>query len=245
MFSIDTAELILSAVAVLVTLTVHEYAHGYVAYKLGDSTAKNFGRLTLNPIRHIDLFGAICMLLFHFGWAKPVPINPRNFKKPRRDFALVAAAGPISNIIMAFLLAPLFLLMLKTLTPEENVIIFNLKYNLANFLGIFFSVNIGLGIFNLIPIPPFDGSRILNLILPPKAYFAVMKHERKIYWALIIWLFFGDTLYRALIGIPFVAASPVLSAIASVFSLSLHLSRAVGFISNAILSFWQLIPFLR
>ena len=108
----DFVYYLLTAVAVLITLTVHEYCHGYVAYKLGDNTASALGRLTLNPLRHIDPFGALCMILFHFGWAKPVPISPRNFKNPKRDFAIVALAGPLSNLILAFFSAFLYLLLL-------------------------------------------------------------------------------------------------------------------------------------
>ena len=101
-FSTDTLIQFLFVVpCVLIALTFHEFAHGYMAYKLGDPTAKNFGRLTLNPLKHLDPIGTICMIFFHFGWAKPVPINSRYFKKPRRDMALTAAAGPIMNFILA------------------------------------------------------------------------------------------------------------------------------------------------
>ena len=93
---------ILSALAALIILTVHEFSHGYVAFRLGDDTAKNAGRLSLNPLKHLDLFGTISLVLFRFGWAKPVPINPRNFKNPKRDFALTALAGPLSNLILSF-----------------------------------------------------------------------------------------------------------------------------------------------
>ena len=101
-FSTDTLIQFLFVVpCVLIALTFHEFAHGYMAYKLGDPTAKNLGRLTLNPLKHLDPIGTICMIFFHFGWAKPVPINSRYFKKPRRDMALTAAAGPIMNFILA------------------------------------------------------------------------------------------------------------------------------------------------
>ena len=100
---------LLSAIAALIALTVHEYCHGYAAYKLGDDTAKSFGRLTLNPLKHLDPYGAICMVLFHIGWAKPVPINARNFKNPKRDFAITAVAGPASNLILGFVSALIYL----------------------------------------------------------------------------------------------------------------------------------------
>ena len=101
----DLLYYLLSAIAALISLTIHEYSHGYAAYKLGDPTAKALGRLSLNPIKHLDPVGAVCMLIFHFGWAKPVPINMRNFKNPRRDFAITALAGPLANLVMAFISA--------------------------------------------------------------------------------------------------------------------------------------------
>ena len=107
----DIVSLALSALAVLIILPIHEFAHGYMAYKLGDNTARDMGRLSLNPMRHLDPLGALCMVVFHFGWAKPVPINPRNFKKPKRDFALTALAGPLSNLLMAFFSSFIYLLL--------------------------------------------------------------------------------------------------------------------------------------
>ena len=173
-------ELILSALAVLLILTIHEFSHAYAAYKLGDTTARNLGRLSLNPLKHLDPFGALCMVLFHFGWAKPVPINPRNFKNPKRDFAITALAGPLSNMIFAFLSALLFLVLNSAFSPilstslAANGFVATLAYNLLKFVAIFHQINIGIGLFNLIPIPPLDGSRILNVILPPKYYFGIM-----------------------------------------------------------------------
>ena len=110
---------LLSAIAALIALTVHEYCHGYAAYKLGDDTAKNFGRLTLNPLKHIDPYGAICMVLFHIGWAKPVPVNARNFKNPKKDFAITAAAGPLSNLILGFFSALLYLVVLTVASNSD------------------------------------------------------------------------------------------------------------------------------
>ena len=238
-------QLVLSALCVLITLTVHEYAHGYAAYKLGDGTARSLGRLSLNPLRHLDPFGAVCMLLFHFGWAKPVPINPRNFKKPRRDFAITAAAGPLANILMAFLSAPIFLL-LNNLFRYSSVPFLNaLMTNTLLFIYYFHRINIGLGVFNLLPIPPFDGSRIINLILPPKLYFKIMRYERYIYWGVVIWLLLGQNVYSFLMSFSFVAANPVLSGIASVFALSMHISNATEALSNGIFKLWSLIPALR
>ena len=151
----EISQLILSAMAALVALTIHEFAHGYVAYKLGDDTAKSYGRLTLNPIKHLDPFGALCMVLFHFGWAKPVPIDPRNFKNPRKGFALTAIAGPATNLVIGFFTAFFYLLCLSTFKPTNSVFVYNIQLNTTLFLLYFFTINIGLGIFNLIPVPPF------------------------------------------------------------------------------------------
>ena len=234
--------LILTAMAALVALTIHEYAHGYVAYRLGDDTAKSMGRLSLNPIKHLDPFGAICMILFHFGWAKPVPIDPRNFKNPRKGFALTALAGPATNIVVGFFTSFFYLLCLSYFKKTGVAFLDNLQTNIILFLFYFFTVNVGLGVFNLIPVPPFDGSRILNVILPKKWYFKVMKYERQIYWAVIIWLFFGDTVTDILLKIPFIAGVPLLRSVVRIFSLSDLLSGATTAIANGMLKFWQLIP---
>ena len=134
---------LLSAVAALIALTVHEYCHGYAAYKMGDETAKNFGRLTLNPLKHLDLYGTICMILFHFGWAKPVPINARNFKDPKKGFAITAAAGPIANLILGFVSAFLYVLifsLVKDITFEEKNLTFHLLENILLFIYIFLCI---------------------------------------------------------------------------------------------------------
>lgn len=243
----DAKYYLLSALAAIIALTVHEYAHGYVAYRLGDDTAKNSGRLSLNPVRHLDPIGALCMVFFHVGWARPVPINPRYFKNPKRGFALSALAGPLSNIILGFLGGGLYLFTYALLRdvsfPSQNLA-YNLATNLLLFLFVFHSVNIGLGVFNLLPLPPFDGSRLLNVLLPEKVYFGVMKYERQIYLGVLGWLLLGDVAKRALLSVPFIAESPVLSTVAGVFSLSDLLSLAIGELSSLIMRFWQLIPFL-
>ena len=237
---------LLSAVAALIALTVHEYCHGYAAYRLGDNTAKNMGRLTLNPIKHIDPYGAICMVLFHIGWAKPVPINPRNFKDPKRGFAITAAAGPAINLILGFFSALLYLLffsLVKDMTFTSRTFGYLLISNTLTFLFLFHSINVGLGLFNLLPIPPFDGSRLLNVFLPPKTYFAIMKYERKIYIGVLVWLLLGD--YVAQTVRSFVGTGSLLYWLAGVFSLSGMLSTVIGWVSDLMMSFWQLIPFLK
>ena len=140
----------------LFAVTIHEYAHGKAALSLGDPTAKNAGRLTLNPIRHIDPMGAVCMFLFNFGWAKPVPVNTAYFADKRKDIILMALSGPISNIAAAFI-AGLFMRYFYYIHIDGYKLL--LVYMIL--------MNIGLGLFNLLPIPPLDGSHVLENILPP------------------------------------------------------------------------------
>ena len=236
---------LLSAVAALIALTVHEYCHGYAAYRLGDNTAKNMGRLTLNPIKHIDPYGAICMVLFHVGWAKPVPVNARNFKDPKKGFAITAAAGPASNLILGFFSALIYLVvfaLVRDLTFTSKTFGYLLISNTLSFLYIFHSINIGLGLFNLLPIPPFDGSRLLNVFLPPKTYFEIMKYEKQIYIGVLVWLLLGDYVagfIRNIVG------GGILYWLAGIFSLSGMLSTVIGWVSDLMMGFWQLIPFLK
>lgn len=169
-------------------LPIHEFAHGYVADKLGDHTARYQGRLNINPFTHMDLIGTACLILTGFGWGKPVQINPNNFRNPKTGMAVTAAAGPLSNLIMAFIT----LVLGKTLAyvqifQGENWVL----GTLVSVLGIMTTVNISLAIFNLIPIPPLDGSRIANLFLPQRIYFAIMKYEMFIFIGLFLILWTG------------------------------------------------------
>lgn len=238
---------VLTALAVIITLSIHEYCHGYVAYKLGDSTAKSLGRLTLNPIRHLDPLGALCMLFFHFGWAKPVPINPRYFKNPKRDFAITAIAGPVSNLIVALFSAFVYVASFKLLSgiQYQSTFTLSLAQNALSFLYIFHIVNIGLAIFNLIPVPPLDGSRLLNVILPQRVYFKIMEYEQTIYFILIGWLLLGGYASSFLLSFAFVAQNPLLHAIANFLSLSGMLSRLIDLLSGLMLGLFKLIPFLQ
>ena len=243
----DISNIILSALATLIVLTIHEFSHAYAAYKLGDSTAKNMGRLSLNPIKHLDPIGALMMVFFHFGWAKPVPINARNFKNPKRGFAITALAGPLSNLVFAVLSAFIYLLLFALFRDIkfESEFLLNVAQTALDFFYIFHFINVGIALFNLIPIPPLDGSRILNIVLPPKTYFKIMRYERTIYLVLIGWLLLGNYAKRALLSIPLVAANPILSFIAGIFSLSDILGYFFSLVSRSIFNFWQLIPFLK
>ncbi len=175
------------AFVVFVCMPVHELAHGWAAYKLGDNTAKSQGRLTFNPFAHLNPIGTIMIFLFGIGYAEPVPINPLNFKDYRRGVALTAAAGPISNLIMGFASALFYALFYMVYGKTGSVALMFIS------LLFFYSaqVNVSLAVFNLIPIPPLDGSRILAMVLPDKAYEKYFRYERIIMIVLIVLLFTG------------------------------------------------------
>lgn len=158
--------------AVLFCLTVHETCHGLAALALGDPTAKRQHRLSLNPLRHIDWFGLLMMLVAGFGWARPVPVNPNYFKKPRQGMALTALAGPASNLLLALLL----LIPARLIYTYAHYSVFN--QTALDFLTSTAALSIGLGLFNLIPIPPLDGSKVLAVLLPEQAYRWLMRYER-------------------------------------------------------------------
>ena len=169
------SSVIASAIILLICIPIHEWAHCFTAYKLGDLTPKNQGRLTLNPFRHLDLIGSLAIIFLGFGWGKSAIVNPRNFKNPKIGMALSAAAGPLSNLIMAYIGMVLWKVCVFGLAGVLPTIVYLLLFQILIF---FIHLNIILAIFNLIPIPPLDGSRILGLILPTRTYFKIMQYER-------------------------------------------------------------------
>ena len=186
-FSEILLELLIMVIALLPALTFHEWAHGFAAYKLGDHTAKADGRLSLNPLDHLDPLGTIMMLFVGFGWAKPVPVMTRNFKKPRRDFAITSLAGPFTNFIVGFFATVLCVLVVYIAETNE---IENMTVT-AIWLVFYYSAmfNFGLGLFNLIPLPPLDGSNVVMCLLPNRLaakYANVRYYSRYIFLGLII-----------------------------------------------------------
>ncbi len=190
--NLDIYTIALRAVVLILTIPVHEAAHAWAAYKMGDSTAKYQGRLTLDPMKHFDLMGSVSLVLLGIGWAKPVPVNPNNFSNRKKGMALSAAAGPISNLILAFF----SLMIYKVLVVANFANPYNSFLPILVDLSIYMtSINITLAIFNLMPFPPFDGSRILGYFLPDKLYWKFMQNERTIFYVVLalVWLGVFDT----------------------------------------------------
>ncbi len=168
-------------------LPIHEFAHAFVAHKLGDDTARLKGRMTTNPLAHIDPIGALMIILAGFGYARAVPVNIRNFKKRKPYMALTAFAGPVSNVIMAFIFVFIGLLIQVKVGVSEG----SFGYYIVVFMLTAAQINISLAVFNLLPIPPLDGSRIFSLIVPDKYYYTIMQYERYIIYGVLALVFFG------------------------------------------------------
>ena len=168
-------------VVIFITLPIHELAHGFVANKLGDPTARYQGRLTFNPLAHVDYIGAFSIIVFGFGWAKAVPVNMGNFKNPRRDMAITALAGPVSNLLMALVCNIIVCLFVYVIVFKSIVL-----YYIVMFFNYISQISVSLAVFNLIPIPPLDGSRIISTFLPPRIYYNLMRYERYFFMLLIV-----------------------------------------------------------
>lgn len=173
--------------AILLALSVHEYAHGYASYRLGDPTPATDGRLSLNPLRHLDPIGTLMLILFKFGWAKPVMVNPQYYKHPKRGMAMVGVAGPLANYTMAFVSVIIIVVITKTF----QYAIPNALAPMVRFFSILANINIGLGTFNMIPIPPLDGSKVFGAILPEGLYERFMQISMVGFFAIIVLLYLG------------------------------------------------------
>ncbi len=204
-------ELIILAPPLLFALTFHEFAHGFVAYRLGDPTAKDAGRLTLNPLKHLDPLGTIAFFIIKFGWAKPVPVNPRYFKNPKKDMLWVALAGPVTNLVLAVVSAIVTkgIWMLATVLPYSAVAE-AILVPLNSMLIASVWINLVLCIFNFLPIPPLDGSRILMGLLPNNLALSYMRVER-FGFIIIMVLAFSGLLSKAIVPIISFANSLLLS----------------------------------
>jgi len=192
--------MILLAPPILVALTFHEYAHGYVALRFGDPTAKMAGRLTLNPLSHLDPIGTIMLFVVHFGWAKPVPVDPRYFRNPKQDMLWVALAGPGANMVLAFISGILLSMLGRgSLFGSHNMLLIMLQYSLF--------INLALAVFNMLPIPPLDGSKVLRGLLPYQYQHIADQMEMYGPWALMglimMGMMTGRSIFWSFIG-PFV-----------------------------------------
>ena len=176
--------ILVSVIPALICITLHELAHGFVAWRLGDDTAKAQGRLSLNPIKHLDVMGLMMMLLFHVGWAKPVPVNMYKFRNPKRGMALTALAGPVSNLLIAFVFMLLYGLLFMPLGQSMAGAYVLMALELTA------ELSIGLAVFNLIPFPPLDGSKVLFSVMSDEKYYKLMHYERYAALALFALMYF-------------------------------------------------------
>ncbi len=181
-------QIIATLFVIFCILPLHEFAHGWMAEKLGDHTARAAGRLTMNPLASLDPFGALFLLLFGFGWAKPVPVNPWNFKKPKRDMAITALAGPVSNLLAALVGGILYFALYLFVLPSASTSVF---IAVDAFLSAYIVINVSLAVFNLLPVPPLDGSRVVSAFLSDRAMAAYYRYQNAIVMVLFLLLFSG------------------------------------------------------
>lgn len=184
--SIIIEKIIYVVPAILIALSLHEFAHGWASYMLGDPTPKAQGRLSVNPLQHLDIMGTLLLFLVGFGWAKPVQVDSRYYENPKADMVKVALAGPIMNFVVAFLSLLIMQILRNSQVPLNMISIY-----VDGLLQYIAMINIGLGLFNLIPIPPLDGSKVLLAILPAKSYFSYMRYEQFGMIALLIFIYLG------------------------------------------------------
>ena len=199
--------------AALIAIMCHELTHGLFSYVQGDPTPKEQGRLSLNPAKHLDLFGTLCLIFLGFGWAKPVQVDPRYYKNPKWGMALVALGGPLANFVIAFL-SGLILTLIEFYVPYSDF-----SMILYNFFLYLIIINVGLGLFNLIPIPPLDGSKIIGAILPENSYHQYMKYQKY--------------------GMFFIIGLLVLLDVLEMMGYPSILNEALNVIVNFILNFWM------
>lgn len=200
--------ILLSVIPSLVCITLHELSHGLAAYYLGDDTAKRAGRLTLNPIKHLDLMGLVMMVVAHVGWAKPVPVNMMNFKNPKRGMALTSLAGPLSNVLITCVFFFLYGLFYIPLTAGGSAA----GSYLLEMLRLTAIISMGYAVFNLIPIPPLDGSKVLFSLVSDRAYYQLMRYER--YGMLVLYVL----VFTNLLGVPLRTAISFLAGKLLVFA---------------------------
>lgn len=199
-------EVFLAIIPALICITLHELSHGYVAYRLGDNTAKMMGRLTLNPFKHIDIFGLLMMIVFKFGWAKPVPVNMYNFDNPKKGMAITAIAGPISNLLIGCIVLFIYGLAYPLLFSGDM-----LDTAICSIFELTAYFSFALAIFNLLPIPPLDGSKVMLAFLSDEAYEKLMKYER---YGMILLLV---VVASGILGNPLQAATDWLNSVMGVF----------------------------
>jgi len=208
----------------LIALPFHEWAHAYVAYRLGDPTAKDAGRLTLNPFRHLDPFGTLMMLVANVGWARPVPVNSGYFRDRRKGMILVALAGPFSNLLLAFLFTVIWGLMVKLVVIGVIPVESEAAITVISWLQVFFRfcvlVNISLAVFNMIPVPPLDGSRLISSFIPEESYYRFARYEQYIGIAFLALVIFVPNALSSVIRL---VADPIYESMLTVVSLVLRL----------------------
>lgn len=202
-------EVAILAVPILMAITFHEVAHGYAALWLGDPTAKDAGRLSFNPIKHLDPLGALALFLVKIGWAKPVPVNPRYFKDPRKGMILVSIAGPITNFILAVFFSIIFHLLLWGFGQSQQSLVISTVQPLLYMCQAGVLVNLGLGVFNLLPVPPLDGSNIVAGLLPQK-YVEPFLRFGKYGMVVLIILFISGAVQKVILPVIYGLASLLL-----------------------------------